>query len=134
MTMAAFSDYLTSHLGRVVVDDTKLSGHCDFTLNLKGTPGTNQLREAVAGSADPGAAKIAWAAAMNDWSGSSVFIDIQKQLGLKLEADKAPVDHLVIDHIDRPTPNLAAFAVVSGRPDGPVAITRAGQWTFARLR
>jgi uncharacterized protein (TIGR03435 family) len=105
MTMAAFSDYLTSHLNRVVVDDTRLAGRYDFTLKLDGTPGYNQLKETIASSADPGAAKAAIAAGMNDWTSSSIFTDIQKQLGLKLDADKASVDNLVIDRVERPTPN-----------------------------
>jgi bla regulator protein blaR1 len=105
MTMASFSDYLTSHLNRVVVDGTGLAGRYDFTLKLDGTPGYNQLKEAISSSADPGAAKAAVAAAMNDWSSSSIFADIQKQLGLKLNADKAPVDNLVIDRVERPSPN-----------------------------
>jgi uncharacterized protein (TIGR03435 family) len=42
---------------------------------------------------------------MNDWSSSSIFSDIQTQLGLKLEADKAPVDSLVVDHVEKPSAN-----------------------------
>jgi uncharacterized protein (TIGR03435 family) len=34
-----------------------------------------------------------------------LFTAIQQQLGLKLESTKAPVDVLVIDHIQRPSPN-----------------------------
>lgn len=30
---------------------------------------------------------------------------IQDQLGLKLEATKGPIQTLVIDHIDKPSPN-----------------------------
>jgi uncharacterized protein (TIGR03435 family) len=34
-----------------------------------------------------------------------LFEAIQEQLGLKLEPVKAPVDALVIDHVERPTAN-----------------------------
>ena len=34
-----------------------------------------------------------------------IFTAIRQQLGLELKADKGPVDVIVIDHIDRPSPN-----------------------------
>jgi uncharacterized protein (TIGR03435 family) len=40
-----------------------------------------------------------------DWSTSSIFTDIEKQLGLKLEADRTSVDTLVIDHAEKPSEN-----------------------------
>ena len=35
----------------------------------------------------------------------SVFTAVQEQLGLKLEAQKAPVEILVVDHIEKPSGN-----------------------------
>jgi uncharacterized protein (TIGR03435 family) len=40
-----------------------------------------------------------------DSSGPSIFSAIQEQLGLKLESTKAPVDVLVIDHVEKPSEN-----------------------------
>jgi uncharacterized protein (TIGR03435 family) len=37
--------------------------------------------------------------------GASLFAAIQEQLGLKLEAQKGPVEVLLIDHVERPTAN-----------------------------
>jgi uncharacterized protein (TIGR03435 family) len=38
-------------------------------------------------------------------SGPSLFTAMKEQLGLKLEMQKRPVDVLIIDHIERPSPN-----------------------------
>jgi uncharacterized protein (TIGR03435 family) len=34
-----------------------------------------------------------------------LFTAIREQIGLRLDATKAPVDVLVIDHIEKPSPN-----------------------------
>jgi uncharacterized protein (TIGR03435 family) len=34
-----------------------------------------------------------------------MFIAVQEQLGLKLESSKGPVEFLIIDHVEQPTPN-----------------------------
>ena len=35
----------------------------------------------------------------------SLFTVLEEQLGLKLESERGPVDVLVIDHVERPTPD-----------------------------
>jgi uncharacterized protein (TIGR03435 family) len=35
----------------------------------------------------------------------SLFTAVQEQLGLKLETGKAPIEMLVIDHIEKPSAN-----------------------------
>ncbi len=76
---------LSGPAGRPVVDKTGLTNIYDMHLDLgqKGPP-------AADGSADPG---------------TSVFTSVQEQLGLKLESQKDQVEYLVIDHIERPSPN-----------------------------
>ena len=68
--------------GRTVVDETGLTDKYSFT--LKWTPDDTPQSEA---------------------SGPSLFTAIQEQLGLKLEPQKGPVDAIVIDHIEMPSPN-----------------------------
>lgn len=105
ITMAAFSNYLSDRMGRVVLDQTGLTGHYDFDLKLEGTPGLNEIRESMAASGDPGVAKRSLANSLRDWTGTSIFNDIQKQLGLKLEAGNATVGNLVVDRIEKPSEN-----------------------------
>ena len=41
----------------------------------------------------------------SDSDATSIFTAIQEQLGLRLESTKGPVDTIVIDHIEEPSPN-----------------------------
>jgi uncharacterized protein (TIGR03435 family) len=66
--------------GRSVVDRTGLTGRFDFS-----------LRWAPEGS--------------NDTEAPSIFTAVQEQLGLKLEPARGPVDVLVVDGAERPTPD-----------------------------
>jgi uncharacterized protein (TIGR03435 family) len=45
------------------------------------------------------------AATVSDNPAPSFFTAIQEQLGLKLEAMKAPADVMVIDHVEKPSEN-----------------------------
>ena len=93
--MFAFASELADRMGRPVLDLTGLQGSYDFTLRL------DSMEELAANSTlDP-----ALKQKMSDWSLSSIFTDIEKQLGLRLESDKAPVGILVIDHVERPSAN-----------------------------
>jgi uncharacterized protein (TIGR03435 family) len=35
----------------------------------------------------------------------SIFDAVRDQLGLKLEAQRGPVEHFVVDHVERPSEN-----------------------------
>jgi uncharacterized protein (TIGR03435 family) len=100
-SMFAFSNYLSERMGRPVLDATGLQGSYDFVLKLDGAPGSNALRQAIASSDDPGSVKRSMAASLRDWTSTSIFSDLPKQLGLKLESDKGPIDHLVIDRLEK---------------------------------
>jgi uncharacterized protein (TIGR03435 family) len=90
--MFTFAAELASRLDRPVLDLTGLQGSWDFTLRLDNMEG-------LAGDDPTQKARI------SDWSLTSIFSDLEKQLGLKLESDKAPVETLVIDHAERPSEN-----------------------------
>jgi uncharacterized protein (TIGR03435 family) len=71
-----------------VIDKTGLTGTYDFTLNAVPEP------PLTAGDSTPPVT-----------DGPSVFSAVQEQLGLKLVPTKVPVETIVADHIERPTPN-----------------------------
>jgi uncharacterized protein (TIGR03435 family) len=74
---------LSDAAGRIVIDKTGLTGYYDIT--LRWTPDGSQ-------TSDPNAPP-------------DLFTALEEQLGLKLVSTKAPVDVLVVDHIERPTEN-----------------------------
>ncbi|MGH9604300.1 MAG: TIGR03435 family protein [Terracidiphilus sp.] len=73
---------LSNDVGRIVLDQTGLTGKYDFT--LKWTPDGQQE------TAD---------------SGPSIFAALEEQLGLKLVSAKGPVDTIVVDRVEKPSPN-----------------------------
>ena len=74
-------------------DRTGLTGN--FDIDLTWTP--DRLPQ---GTPPPGAPPLP----SIDPNGPSLFTAVQEQLGLKLESERAPVEVLVIDHVERPTP------------------------------
>jgi uncharacterized protein (TIGR03435 family) len=91
VAMSVFVQMLSNQTGRQVVDQTGLSGNYD--VDLRFSPDSPRPR-ASADSQPPAPDEAI-----------SIFTAIQEQLGLKLEPARAPVDHLIIDHIERPDPD-----------------------------
>ncbi len=83
-SMADLAGILSNQLERPVTDATGLKGRYEFNLSWMA---------AVPASPAP-------SALVSD-TGPDLFAAVQQQLGLKLEASKAPVEVLVIDHFDR---------------------------------
>jgi uncharacterized protein (TIGR03435 family) len=81
-------------LDKPVVDQTGLTGRYDFQLRF--TPDAIQL-------ANFGGLAPANAADLNP--PPDIFTAFEQQLGLKLQATKAVVDVMVIDRIEKPSPN-----------------------------
>jgi bla regulator protein blaR1 len=82
-------------VNRIVLDRTGLTG--DFDIDLTFTP--DQMPAGP--MRDPNGAELP----PIDPNGPSVFTALQEQLGLKLELRKAPVEVLVIDRAEHPTPD-----------------------------
>jgi len=107
MSMPQFAEALARFLDHPVVDMTAIKGNYQMALDLSMEDLMNAVRSAgmqvpagAGGMAGRGAAEGA-----SDPSSSSLFNNVQR-LGLKLEARKAPVDQIVIDHLERlPTEN-----------------------------
>jgi uncharacterized protein (TIGR03435 family) len=96
LSMADFASKLAEVVNRPLRDATGLTGA--FDIKLRWTPDSGA-------SAEPG--RTPEQPASSDPSlPSSVFGALQEQAGLKLEAQRVPVEILVIDHIERqPTEN-----------------------------
>jgi uncharacterized protein (TIGR03435 family) len=79
---------LSFYVGRPIIDRTGLKGSYDFTLSWTPDLSAGLPEGASADTSDPG-----------------IFEALQKQLGLRLEAQKGPVEILVIDHAEKPGDN-----------------------------
>jgi uncharacterized protein (TIGR03435 family) len=102
-TLSVLINMMENQLGRPVVDKTGLTGKYDFNLEFS-TEGLAQpaALAALLPPAPPGGAPID---AQNE-GGPSVFEAFDKQLGLKLESKKDPIEMLVLDSVDKvPTDN-----------------------------
>jgi uncharacterized protein (TIGR03435 family) len=88
VTMAQLAKQLPVRgLDRPVLDNTGLSGTFDFSLEWSPPPDPAQ----------PGST--------SDETGPTFIEALQEQLGLKLDSQTGPVDVLVVDHIEEPSPN-----------------------------
>ncbi|MDP9049753.1 MAG: TIGR03435 family protein, partial [Acidobacteriota bacterium] len=109
VTLGLVVQLLGHELGRPVIDKTGLTGNYNITLNWAPTQG--------------GAGGEAAQAA--DSAAPSLFTAVQEQLGLKLEAQKGAVEHLVIDSAEKPSVDGAEVRPASAMP--PVAQDAAEQ-------
>jgi uncharacterized protein (TIGR03435 family) len=91
-TMAGLAQALQGAvLDRPVIDQTKIEGRYDFTLDW--TPDEFQF------------ASFGPVSQLPDTGKPNIFQAFQEQLGLKLEATKAPADVIVIDKAEKPMEN-----------------------------
>ena len=86
--MQNLADFLAGLVRRKVLDMTGLAGY--FDVHLKWSPDLSTLGNTSAPAPD---------------GAPSIFTAVEEQLGLRLESGKAPIDVLVIDHIDHASVN-----------------------------
>jgi uncharacterized protein (TIGR03435 family) len=99
--MAQLVTTLSDWVGRPVLDKTGLTGLYDFTLKFSpegvraagpmGPTLTLLQGQVQSPAADPNA--------------PSLSVALQEQLGLRLESARGPVEVVVIDRLERPTPD-----------------------------
>jgi uncharacterized protein (TIGR03435 family) len=89
MDMPRFAGLLSMYEDRPVLDATELNGNYDFTLSVP-----EQIQATAEGKRS-----------FIEWLTSSLFGDLQRQLGLQLVSDKASVEYLVVDHVEMPSEN-----------------------------
>lgn len=95
-TIGEFASFILQGavLDRPVLDQTGIKGKYDFT--LKWTPDDSQFGGMGAKIPPPTDSATA---------PPGLYTAIQEQIGLKLEATKAPAEVLVIDHVEKPSEN-----------------------------
>ena len=86
--LSMFSEVLSGQLNHTVIDKTGLTG--DYDLKLKWTPDEDSHNTSDNGAGD---------------RPPDLFTALQEQLGLKLDSAKGPVETLIVDHVEQPTPN-----------------------------
>ena len=95
--MRKFAQNLSMTMDRPVVDRTRMEGVFDVELkfNARDTPQARAL-----------AARLGVTGADQTLSSQpSIFTAVREQLGLELRPERASVEVLVVEHVDRPTLN-----------------------------
>jgi bla regulator protein blaR1 len=91
MPMSLLASNLSGQLQRIVVDRTGLTGAWDFEITYAPERPINPPPGVEFPPADPNA--------------PSLFTAMQEQLGLRLQSTKGPVEVMVVDRIEQPTPD-----------------------------
>lgn len=93
LPLTALWRFVSQQAGRAIVDRSGLTGNYAFELTWTPEQFANRETPAVVNgnTIDP--------------NGPSLFTALQEQLGLRLDAQRGPVDVLVVNRLDRPTEN-----------------------------
>lgn len=110
--MPLLADMLSRFVDRPVIDMTDLKGDYQISLRIALADMMNMANAAgvvaiqrPGGSPLPGSGPAGIAGAASEPGGTSVFASVE-EMGLKLDARKAPADTVVVDHVEKqPTEN-----------------------------
>ena len=99
-TLDEFSKTLGTVVDRPVIDTTGITGRFDirFKFSREGTTLAGVRLIGPLPASDPRPAS-------DPTDPPSIFVALQEELGLRLEAGRGPVETLVIDHIEKPSEN-----------------------------
>jgi len=90
VTMGEFAGHLQQFVGGLVQDESGLTGPFDIDLAFR---------------PDPSAFGFGVGFGTSSTEGPSIFEALEQQLGLRLEGSQGPVEMLVVEHVERPSPN-----------------------------
>jgi uncharacterized protein (TIGR03435 family) len=91
--VSRLSWFLSTQVGRSVIDKTGLTGNYDFTLEwTRDSPSKDQGSDASP-------------AVATDLGGPGIMTAVREQLGLRLESEKGPTEFLTIEHAKKPAEN-----------------------------
>jgi len=100
VTMSLLAHFLQNRLDHPVLDMTGLQG--PFSVDLEWMPTEVELHAPI-GGAEPGDTAVPAASLP---AGPTIFTALHEALGLRLKAQRAPIEVLVVDHIEKaPTEN-----------------------------
>jgi uncharacterized protein (TIGR03435 family) len=98
--MSKLVEVLADRIGRTVVDKTGFSGTFNFRLDFSPDDAASNPKFAPTAAAGPERPIPG-----TNVQTPTIFAALQEQLGLRLRAAKGQVEVLVIDHVQRPSPN-----------------------------
>jgi len=93
--MVVLAEQFSLRLGRTVMDMTGLKGNYDIDLEWTADEGAFPILEGLSSEPVP----------PPDPQGQTILTALKEQLGLKIESRRAPMDVIVIDHVERPSAN-----------------------------
>ena len=110
-TMAQLADSLSNQVDRPVLDRTGLASRYDFTLDFAPDQSAMMTKMGVlsgglppsppGGAVAGGGREPSPNGSVPETDAAPLFVAIQSELGLKLEAKKAPTDLIVVDHLEK---------------------------------